>query len=243
MSQSFSFSSLSGTARRGAPEFSATTEFRLPSPTGCWPCLRCHALNGRNVSGLRGRRWIIEGAVEAGTNRGAELIIKAPPEESDVGIQLKYLNYLATQNIEALVIGPTSADALITPVAALAAKGVKIAVVDSPLANNAGDAYVFVGSDHRAAGEAAGRLMATLVGDTDEVAILRHNQTSRSTIERELAFMKKMKEAHPDLSLHADIFAATDAGTERQKAELLLGKYPHSKANLKDPKIQALLSL
>jgi ABC-type sugar transport system substrate-binding protein len=75
----------------------------------------------------RGEFWsaMEKGAIAEAKKSGAELIIKAPLSESDISVQIQMLNALVAQNIEALVIAPSSKEALAAPVAAAAAKGIK----------------------------------------------------------------------------------------------------------------------
>jgi ribose transport system substrate-binding protein len=180
----------------------------------------------------RGDFWsaMEKGATEAGRAAGAEIVVKAPISEADVGVQMKLLDALAAQGIQALVIAPTNKDALAGPVAALAAKGVKIVVVDSPLAGTV--EHVFVGTNQRAAGEAAGQLLATMVQAKDEITLLKHYQGSGATEEREIGAIAKLREAYPGLVMHGDIYSGTEKGAEEQKAELALTKYPNSKVIL-----------
>ena len=175
-------------------------------------------------------RVVQRGAEDAGKAAGVEVIVKAPLTETDVGMQGKLLDVLAEKGIDALVIAPTNKDALAEKVAALAAKGVKVVVVDSPLSGNA--QRVFIGTNQRAAGEAAGKLMAVLVGDKDEVAILRHIQGSGATDARESGAISVLREAHPGLTVYATIYASSEKGVEEERAALVLEKYPHVKAIL-----------
>jgi ribose transport system substrate-binding protein len=167
-----------------------------------------------------------KGASDAAAKLGAELVIKAPPTESDISVQIRLLQALSSQGIQALVIAPTNKDALDGPVAALAAKGIKVVVIDSPLS---GTSAPFVGTDQEAAGEAAGQLLGKLVHDGDEIAFLRHNQGGGATEEREGGAWKTVKAAHPAAVIHGDIYASTEAGLEEKRAELLLEKYPNAK--------------
>ncbi len=171
-----------------------------------------------------------KGALEAAARNGAEVVVKAPLSEGDVSVQIQLLNAMAGQGFSAIVIAPANQDALAAPVAALAAKGTKVVLLESPLKSEA--AQVFVGTDHREAGEAAGRLLATLVGDTDEVSFLNHSQTNSATVAREKGAMAKFREAHAKSVVHADIYASAESGTELEKARLLLSQYPNTKAVL-----------
>jgi len=169
-----------------------------------------------------------QGAEKAGLQAGATVIIKSPPAETDVAIQVALLRALSEQGISALVIAPTSKETLAGPVTALAAKGVKIVVIDSPLAGDV--ATTFVGTNQQAAGAAAGRLLAGLVGDEDEVAFLRHNQSGGATLLRETGALVQLHSVHPNVTIHGDVYASTEPGVEADRSQLLLSKYPHAKA-------------
>lgn len=171
-----------------------------------------------------------KGTIDAAAKLGAEVIVKSPISESDVSVQIQLLNALAAQGIEALVIAPCSKEALAGPVAALAAKGVKVVVIDSPLDGKAGS--VFVATDHQAAGAAAGKLLASLVGEADEVSILRHSQTSGATGQRENGALATFREARAKAPVHSDIYASAEKDAEVEKAKLLLSTYPGTKAIL-----------
>jgi ribose transport system substrate-binding protein len=126
------------------------------------------------------------------------------------------------------VIVPANQDALSAPVAAVAAKGAKIVVLESPLTGKASP--VFVATDHTRAGAAAGQLVATLVSETDEVSFLNSAQTNSATTEREKAALAKLRELHPKAIVHSDIYASAEAGMEAEKARLLLTRHPSTKA-------------
>lgn len=168
------------------------------------------------------------GALDAGAQHGVEVVVKAPMAESDVSVQVRLLNGMVTQGFQAIVIVPANQDALAAPAAAAAAKGIKIVVLESPLA---GDKWpVFVATDHHSAGSAAGGLLASLVGDGDEVGFLCHSQTNSATTAREKAAIARFREQRPKSVVHAGIYASAEAGTEAEKARTLLAQYPGTKA-------------
>jgi len=196
---------------------------------------------------LKGRSefWsaVEKGAQEAGNKLGAEVIVKAPPSETNVAVQIRLLAALGSQGIQALVIAPTNKDTLAAPVAALAAKGVKIVVIDSPLTGS-GDAP-FVGTNQNACGEAAGRLLARLIGDSDELSVLKHIQNNAATEEREAGALTALRAAHPGLPVHSDVYASSEAGAEAERCAFLLEKHPGTKAILAagTPGTMAMLNL
>lgn len=169
-----------------------------------------------------------KGALEAGQKLGADVIVKAPPSESDIGLQIRLLNAMAGEGLKAIVIAPINQQALARPIASIAVHGVKIVVIDTPITGKA--APVFIGTDQTAAGKAAGELLARLVTTGQEVSFLRHSQASGAPMVRENAAMAAFRAVHPHDVIHADIYASADPGTEPQKAALLLSEYPNTKA-------------
>ena len=183
---------------------------------------------------LKGRSafWaaVEKGAIASGQQLGAEVVVKSPVSESDISVQIQLLNALAAQGAEAIVIAPINKEALAIPIASIAIKGVKIIVIDTQLTGKA--APVFVGTDQEASGQAAGRLLAKLVGDTDEVSFFKHSQSSGATALRETGALATFRETHPQNTVHGDIYASTEAGAEPGQAQLLLKQHPATKAIL-----------
>jgi ribose transport system substrate-binding protein len=170
-----------------------------------------------------------DGAVNAGKAHGAEVIVRAPPTESDIDTQIKLLDGLVHEGIQALVIAPGSGIALSGPVAAAQAKGIKLVVIDTALD---GDMPVFIATNHTDAGTAAGNLLASLTKQDDEISILRHARGSGATSLREASGYAALQYAHPGIVVHRDIYCGTAAGHEVEQARLLLTRYPNTKAIL-----------
>lgn len=170
-----------------------------------------------------------KGAKEAGEKYGLDLLVKIPPTENSVAAQLQMLNALAAQDIQALVIAPDDQNVLQAPVAELAKKGVKIIVLDSPLAGDAG--AVFVGTDQSAAGAAAGRLIASNVRSGDEVVFFKASETlsGGATESREKGALAALRENTSGVLVRGDFFAGSDPEIALGRARLLLEKYPAAK--------------
>jgi len=145
-------------------------------------------------------------------------------------VQIQMLNGLASQGVQAIILAPTNKEALTGPAAALAAKGIKIIVIDSPLGGDAGS--VFIGTDHKAAGEAAGKLVASLVGDNDQVCVLRQMQNNSATGDRENGAIDQLRAARPGATVNSDFYYIVDKTNDPARAKLFLEKYPHPKAVL-----------
>lgn len=176
---------------------------------------------------LKGRTpfWSVveQGATAAAAEHGIELIVKCPPTESDVGIQIQQLNALAAQKVDCIIIAPINAETLAVPAAAIAVTGIKIIVIDSPL--NGKTASVFIGTDHEAAGQAAGRLLASLVGDNDRVSVLRHAQGNLVTAAREESAITALKAARAAVTVYGDVYLGNQKEEQAGRAQLLLDKH------------------
>jgi ribose transport system substrate-binding protein len=170
------------------------------------------------------------GALAAGEALGAEIVVKAPPNEFEIAIQIQLLNALVAQEVQAIVIAPCSKDLLVEPVSAAIAKGVKVVVFDTTLAKDV--APVFVGTDQREAGRLAGALLASFVADGDEVGLFKHSQTSGATEQRELGALEKLRELRPRLVVRGNIYSSSEQGVELERAGLLLSQYPDCRAVL-----------
>ncbi len=170
-----------------------------------------------------------DGCRDVAKKTGTELVVRKPKSESDIAGQIKLLDELAAQNLQALIVAPCNATALSAPVAAVAAKGVKIVAIDSPLDV---DMPAYIATNHTNAGMAAGKLLATLVGDHDEVSILRHNRTGGATLLRESSGYSALCAVHPKIVVHRDVYSGVVTGEELQQAKALLQKYPATKGIL-----------
>lgn len=170
---------------------------------------------------------VARGAVEAGKNAGIETVVQMPPAESDIDIQIKMVDAMSRQGIQALIIAPCSTTALSGPIAAVAARGIKVVVVDTALD---GEMPVFIATNHTDAGAAAGQLLARHVQDGDEISFLKHLQTSSATTLREVSAYAELRRAHADLTIDRDIFCGAEPGKELDKARLLLSRHPDTKA-------------
>lgn len=171
-----------------------------------------------------------KGALKAGAEFGAEVIVKSPINESDVAIQIQVLNGLVAQGVDAIVIAPSNKDTLIAPLAAAAAKGVKIVLVDTRLEGE--QPYVFVGTDQRKSGTAAGALLSSLIADGDPVGFLKHNQTSGATLQRELGAFEKLRELRKDLVLCGSTYVGVEKGAEKERVAAYFAAHPEAKAVL-----------
>ena len=141
------------------------------------------------------------GAVKAARELDVDLVWKGPLKEDDLKSQIDLVQSFTAQRVSGIALAPLNDKALIASVNAAAAAGVPVAILDSALSG--GNIVSFVATDNRAAGGLAGERAAELLANGGKVVVLRYQEGSASTHEREEGFLERVK-AHAGLSVVSD---------------------------------------
>ncbi len=164
------------------------------------------------------------GALQAAADAGVDIVWSGPEPEGDRDAQIKVVESLALAGVDALVLMPVDAEALVPAARKLERKGIPVIVADSDL-SWVGRAS-FVATDNRAAGRLAGEHLAALLGGRGEVVLLRYVVGSASTREREEGFLEALAE-HPGIAvLSSDQYAGVSKAEAQSAAESLLARFP-----------------
>src|SRR5690606_2283636 len=97
------------------------------------------------------------------------------------------------QRVSGIVLAPLDSRGLRGAVKNAARSKVPVVIFDSAL--NSDDQVSFVATDNRAAGKLAGEQMLQLLGGKGNVVVLRYQEGSASTHEREEGFLEAVKAA------------------------------------------------
>jgi ribose transport system substrate-binding protein len=138
------------------------------------------------------------GAVKAGRELDVDVIWKGPLKEDDLKSQVDLVQSFTAQHVSGIVLAPLNDKALVAPVNAAANAGVPVVIFDSALGG--GRIVSFVATDNRAAGRLAGERMIELLGGKGQVVLLRYQEGSASTHEREEGFLDAIR-ARPGVEL------------------------------------------
>lgn len=141
------------------------------------------------------------GAVKASRELDVEIVWKGPLKEDDLKSQIDLVQSFTAQRVAGIALAPLNDKALVSSVNQAAQAGTPVVVFDSAL--SAGNFVSFVATDNRAAGRLAGERLAKLVGSPAKVAVLRYQEGSASTREREDGFLEAVK-AHPGIEVVSD---------------------------------------
>lgn len=163
------------------------------------------------------------GAKKAGEELGVEVIWKGPETEDDRDSQIKTVENFVTSKVNGICLAPLDDTALRTPVKASQDAKIPVLIFDSALQDS--DYVSFVATDNKAAGKAGGEKLASLLGGKGKVLLLRYQEGSASTTEREEGFLEAMK-ANPGITILSDNqYAGATIETAMTAAEKLVNQF------------------
>jgi len=111
-----------------------------------------------------------QGAKAKGAELGVEVVVVAPPSETDVQAQISQIEDLIAQKVDGIAIAPTDPNALAPVVDAAKAAGVKVVFVDGAGTN---EGVPFIGTNNLEGGKLGGKFMCEKLPAGSEVAILQ----------------------------------------------------------------------
>jgi ribose transport system substrate-binding protein len=139
------------------------------------------------------------GAVKAGQEIGAEILWQGPQKEDDRQMQIQVVQNFISQNVDGIVLAPLDDRSLATPVSSAVKRKIPVVIIDSGLQSE--DFSSFVATDNKMGGKLCAERLAGLLGGKGKVIMLRYNEGSASTAEREAGFLEGMKEYGPNIEL------------------------------------------
>lgn len=110
------------------------------------------------------------GAKAKGEELGVEVVVVAPPAESDVQAQITQIEDLIAQGVAGIALAPTDPNALAPVVDAAKAAGIPVVFVDTRGIN---EGVSFIGTDNEAGAALAAKYICDSIESGSEVAILQ----------------------------------------------------------------------
>lgn len=169
-------------------------------------------------------------SIRAGADKAAaelgnvEVIWKGPITENDREQQIKIVEDFTTQKVDGIVLAPLDDKALAAPVMDAQAAGIPVLIIDSGLTGP--ETVSFVATDNYEAGKRGGMKMVELLGkEPKRVVLLRYQEGSASTTEREKGFLDALATAKNITVLSQDQYAGPTTDTAQRAAENLLARF------------------
>jgi ribose transport system substrate-binding protein len=150
---------------------------------------------------------------------------KAPIREDDREQQVQVVEGFISQRVNGLVLAPLDSHALLRPVEEAAQAGVPTVIFDSALADPA-KAVSYVSTDNGKGGRLAAQHMGEVLKGTGTVLMLRYQEGSAATEERERGFLEELKARYPGVTaISSDQYAGATRDTAKRTSENLLNRY------------------
>jgi ribose transport system substrate-binding protein len=156
----------------------------------------------------------------AGLN--VEVIWKGPLKEDDRESQIRVVEDFVTRGVTGIVLAPLDDVALRMPVKDAVSNGIPVVIIDSGLKNEE-DYTSFVATDNYVGGRKGGQRLAETLGGKGKVIMLRYQEGSASTMNREQGFLDVLKEEYPDIEVvSANQYGGATTESAYQASENLL---------------------
>jgi ribose transport system substrate-binding protein len=169
-------------------------------------------------------------SVHAGANKaahelGVKIVWKGPPREDDRASQIDVVDDAVTRRMAAIVLAPLDDQALVAPCLDAKAQGIPVVIIDSGLKWDG--MASFVATDNRRGGSLAAERLGEVLGGKGRAMMLRYQEGSASTSEREAGFLETMKAKFPGVELvSTDQYGGATADSALRAMENLLGRFP-----------------
>jgi ribose transport system substrate-binding protein len=163
------------------------------------------------------------GAVKAAREAHVDVVWKGPLKEDDLKSQVDLVQSFTAQGVSGIVLAPLNDTALAAPVKAAVDAKIPVVIFDSDLKDKS---YVsFVATDNHAAGTLAGERLAKLMNGKGNVLVLRYQEGSASTTNREEGFLAAIRK-FPEIKVVSDnrFGGATTESAHAASENLLLAQ-------------------
>jgi ribose transport system substrate-binding protein len=164
------------------------------------------------------------GANKAGKELGVEIIWKGPVREDDRDEQIKVVENFVASGVNAIVLAPLDDTALVPAVTEASQEGIPVVIIDSDI--KWPGRVSFVATDNYKGGELAAKRLGELLAGKGKVIVLRYQEGSASTAEREAGFIDTVTKTLPGIELvSSNQYGGATTETAYKTSENLLVKH------------------
>jgi ribose transport system substrate-binding protein len=158
-----------------------------------------------------------ETAIAYAAELGLDATVMDP--QGDPATQFNQIQDMASQNMDAIVVWPTSQNALIPAIREASRAGIPVVTSNSPI-GEAGRRYIVghTGPDDCAQAEQSAEMLADSLGGSGDIVVVEGTPGYSVSILRKNCFLDKMADDYPDIN----ILASQTAEWNREKAQTVM---------------------
>ncbi len=171
-------------------------------------------------------------AVKLGSEKAAkefnvDITFEGPETEAQVDKQVEMFQTALDKKPAAICLAAVDSKAFIPLLEKAKAAGVPVIGFDSGVDSDI--PLATASTDNIAAAAAAADHMATLIGGAGEVAVIAHDQTSRTGIDRVKGFTDQIKAKYPNITIVDTQYGGGDQLKSTDIAKAVIGAHPNLK--------------
>ncbi|MGA2491401.1 MAG: ABC transporter substrate-binding protein [Roseiarcus sp.] len=167
------------------------------------------------------------GAEQAAKKDNVRITFEGPESEAMVDKQIDMLSADLAKHPNAIGFAALDSKAAIPLLQKAKAENIPVIAFDSGVDSDI--PLTTCRTDSVAAAGVAADKMAELIGDTGEVAVIVHDQTSRTGIDRRDGFLNEMKDKHPNIKIVSVQYGAGDHLKSAEIAKADIEAHPNLK--------------
>lgn len=160
------------------------------------------------------------GAAKGASEQNVELIWKGPLKEDDRDAQISVVEDLISRKVSGILLAPLDDVALRGPVANATRAGIPVIIIDSDLKSE--DYVSFVATDNYLGGRMGTKKLVELLNGKGKVILLRYQEGSASTNNREQGFFDEVAQAKGITVVTANQYGGPTTETAYRASENLL---------------------
>lgn len=167
------------------------------------------------------------GSEKAATELGADITFEGPENESQVDKQIEMLTAALDKKPAAICFAALDSQAA-TPLLERA-KTANIPIIGFDSGVDSDIPVTTAATDNLAAAGEAAKKLAGLIGDAGEVAVIAHDQTSRTGIDRVKGFTDEITANHPNITIVDTQYGGGDQLKSTDLAKAIIQSHPNLK--------------
>jgi len=179
--------------------------------------------------GFQHQFWqaVKSGADQAAKDYKVTVTFEGPETEAMVDKQIDMLAAALAKNPKAVGFAALDSQAATPLLKKAAAAKIPVIAFDSGVDSDI--PVTTTTTDNKAAAALAADKLAALIGDAGEVAVVAHDQTSRTGMDRRDGFVDRMKSAHPKIKVVSVQYGGGDQLKSTEVTKSILQAYPNLK--------------
>jgi ribose transport system substrate-binding protein len=179
--------------------------------------------------GFQHQFWqaVKQGAEKAATDLNVTITFEGPEKETMVDKQIEMLQAALDKQPQAICLAALDSKAVIPLLEKAKASNIPVIGFDSGVDSDIPVATA--ATDNIAAAGAAADKMAELIGGSGEVAVIVHDQTSRTGIDRRDGFVNRIKEKHQGIQIVDIQYGEGDHLKSTDLAKTIMQAHPNLK--------------